>query len=190
MTANRIKEVALTHFAKKGYEGASLSHVAKEVGIKTPSIYAHFKGKKDLFLHVIPEVIEIELCFLNDYFNRTRHEPLQVRLYDLIMQYKERYEHSARVKFWMRMMFFPPIALQEPVMKYVYDYLDRLEELLTEVFSDCQTEIGQNNPNQAAVSFMCLLDGLLVEMLYGGSTRFEKRVKASWDIYWKGLANS
>ncbi|MBD2807322.1 helix-turn-helix transcriptional regulator, partial [Xenorhabdus sp. ZM] len=45
MTANRIKAVALSHFARYGYEGTSLANIAQEVGIKKPSIYAHFKGK-------------------------------------------------------------------------------------------------------------------------------------------------
>ena len=45
MTANRIKEVALTHFAKDGYEGSSLSAIATEVGIKTIHLYS-FQRKR------------------------------------------------------------------------------------------------------------------------------------------------
>lgn len=50
LTANRIQLIALSHFAKYGYAGTSLSKVAEEVGIKKPSIYAHYKSKEDLFL--------------------------------------------------------------------------------------------------------------------------------------------
>lgn len=31
-----------------GYEGTSVDQIAKAVGIKAPSIYAHFKGKEEI----------------------------------------------------------------------------------------------------------------------------------------------
>lgn len=49
MKSNEIKEAALKFFTIHGYEGASLSLIAEEVGMKKQSIYAHFKGKDDLF---------------------------------------------------------------------------------------------------------------------------------------------
>ncbi|WP_434060455.1 TetR/AcrR family transcriptional regulator [Peribacillus frigoritolerans] len=49
MTKDRIKEVACKQLAEKWYDGTPLSSIAQEVGIKTPSIYALFKSKEDLF---------------------------------------------------------------------------------------------------------------------------------------------
>lgn len=49
MTKKLIKEVALTLFAEKGYDGTALSEIAKAVGIKTPSLYAHLHQKKPYF---------------------------------------------------------------------------------------------------------------------------------------------
>ncbi|GAA3322064.1 hypothetical protein GCM10020331_040450 [Ectobacillus funiculus] len=46
MTATRIKEAALARFAQFGYEGTSLSDIAHDVGIKKPSLYSHFTGKR------------------------------------------------------------------------------------------------------------------------------------------------
>ncbi|MEX3715857.1 TetR/AcrR family transcriptional regulator [Cytobacillus horneckiae] len=50
MTDKQLKKVALIHFALHGYEGGSLTLIAKEVGIKKPSIYTHFKSKEELLL--------------------------------------------------------------------------------------------------------------------------------------------
>lgn len=50
---NEIKEAALKYFTIHGYEGAPLSLIAEEARMKKQSIYAHFKGKDDLFLQVL-----------------------------------------------------------------------------------------------------------------------------------------
>lgn len=49
MKSEGIKDAALKYFTLHGYEGASLSLIAEDVGMKKQSIYAHFKGKDDLF---------------------------------------------------------------------------------------------------------------------------------------------
>lgn len=192
MTANRIKDVALTHFAEHGYEGASLASIAEEVGIKKPSIYAHFKGKEELFLSVIRDVADDELAFVRHYFDGQRGKSLDERLHQVLLQFKERYEHSDKTKFWLRMAFFPPASLHEPVMDYYYAYLDEVESVLTRVFGDATNkgEIGRVDAGRAAAAFMCLLDGVLVEMLYGGLERFNKRLDASWELFWRGLSRT
>lgn len=46
-TRSTIKQVFARHLARLGYEGLSLEAVAKEVGIRKPSIYHHFPGGKE-----------------------------------------------------------------------------------------------------------------------------------------------
>lgn len=191
MTSQRIKEVALTHFAKQGYEGASLANIAEEVGIKKPSIYAHYKGKDDLFLSVIPEVAADELDFVVQYLEESKDVPLEERLYQLLVQYQYRFEHHDKSRFWMRVIFFPPTHLHEEVMSYLYFYLDNLESLVIPVFENNINE-GKIQPvgaERAAVAYIALMDSVLVEMLYGGRDRFAKRLSASWFLYWKALTN-
>ena len=49
MSRQRLIDAARHVFARKGYAEASLREIAEAVGIKTPSIYAHFEGKQALF---------------------------------------------------------------------------------------------------------------------------------------------
>jgi len=48
-TKDRIVRAAIKNFLNYGYEKASLSTIAEEVGIKKPSIYHHFKSKDMIF---------------------------------------------------------------------------------------------------------------------------------------------
>lgn len=60
-TKDRIEQVALELFAKKGYQSASIRDIGKLVGIKESSIYYHFKNKQaimDSLLEKINQLIE------------------------------------------------------------------------------------------------------------------------------------
>ena len=52
-TKEKILETALALFAENGYNGTSMEQIAQDVGIKTPSLYKHFKGKADILNSLI-----------------------------------------------------------------------------------------------------------------------------------------
>lgn len=48
-TKQRILEKALELFAAKGYDAVSVGEIAAAVGIKAPSLYNHYSGKRAIF---------------------------------------------------------------------------------------------------------------------------------------------
>ena len=48
-TEQKILNEALTLFAEKGYSAVYVGEIADAVGIKTPSLYKHYKSKQDIF---------------------------------------------------------------------------------------------------------------------------------------------
>ena len=48
-TKQRILTEAVKLFAKDGYEAVSVEQIAKAVGIKAPSLYKHYRSKRDIF---------------------------------------------------------------------------------------------------------------------------------------------
>jgi len=193
MTSNRIKEVALNHFTKNGYEGTSMAQIADDVGIKKQSIYTHFKGKDELFLQVCSDVFADEIKFVIEYIESNSTRSIEDFLYGFLSHYKERYEKNDHTKFWLRTTFFPPTHLYERVMKTVYEYLDQLEELLFPIMEKAikDGKISSTiDAKRAVAAFLGVLDGILVEMLYGGPERSLKRLDASWYLYWRGLSKN
>jgi AcrR family transcriptional regulator len=56
-TAQRILDVAEDLFAEKGYSATSLGDVADRVGIRSPSLYNHFRNKEALYQAVLDRLL-------------------------------------------------------------------------------------------------------------------------------------
>lgn len=56
-TAERVLDAAEDLFAEKGYEATSLGEVADRVGIRSPSLYNHFKNKEALYFAVLDRLL-------------------------------------------------------------------------------------------------------------------------------------
>ena len=52
-TKQRIVTEAVRLFAKGGYEAVTVEQIATAVGIKAPSLYKHYKSKKDIFESIL-----------------------------------------------------------------------------------------------------------------------------------------
>lgn len=67
-TKKKILDVALTLFSEKGYGNVYVSHIAEGVGIKAPSLYKHYKSKRDIFEAILQEMrvrYDEQVAFLN-----------------------------------------------------------------------------------------------------------------------------
>ncbi|WP_342431727.1 TetR/AcrR family transcriptional regulator [Neobacillus sp. FSL H8-0543] len=190
MSAAKIRDVALKHFAHFGYEGASLSKIAEEVGIKKPSIYAHYKGKDDLFLSVVGHVLYIERRRILTYFQTSESLPLKTKLHGIFEWLEQGFNESSTTKLFLRISFFPPPALFDEVTKIVNPFLDGLKRNLIKLLNQAKIkgELSGNNIEAVAIAYLTLIDGVLVELLYGGNQRYKIRVDAAWQIFWQGTS--
>jgi AcrR family transcriptional regulator len=59
-TKDRILHVALELFARDGYKGVGMQQIALATGIKAPSIYKHYKGKRDIFDAILRRMEELD----------------------------------------------------------------------------------------------------------------------------------
>ena len=59
-TKDRITEAALRLFSEKGYLGASLSDIAKQVGISKAALYKHFASKQEILDHIVARMDELD----------------------------------------------------------------------------------------------------------------------------------
>ena len=57
-TKQKILKEALNLFSEKGYNAVYVGDIANAVGIKAPSLYKHYKSKKEIFLAILEEMKE------------------------------------------------------------------------------------------------------------------------------------
>jgi AcrR family transcriptional regulator len=51
-------ETAVRLFADQGYDGTTTLQISREAGVTEPLIYYHFKGKEELFTHILNEAFD------------------------------------------------------------------------------------------------------------------------------------
>ncbi len=71
-TPQRILDAAEDLFAERGYSATSLGDVADRVGIRTPSLYNHFRNKEALYQAVLDRLLQAFVAPLE----ALREEPL------------------------------------------------------------------------------------------------------------------
>ena len=77
-TNQKILDAAEQLFAENSYEGTTLREIAKQVGIKEPSLYAHFANKGAIYDAVI------ERALIPFYTEINSWDPQQLTLHELL----------------------------------------------------------------------------------------------------------
>lgn len=192
MKSEEIKSAALKYFTLHGYEGASLSQIADEVGMKKQSLYAHFKGKDDLFLQVLRDAKETELAAMAQYFsNSDAHHPEQ-DLYGFLLLIIDLFQKNEQLKFWLRITFFPPAHLAETIEEEVLDIEEKLHALLQNKFQGWidAGEIVKDNAYTLTLAFQGIVDSIMLELVYGNDERrLQNKLEAFWRVFWRGISH-
>ncbi|KYC97147.1 TetR/AcrR family transcriptional regulator [Heyndrickxia sporothermodurans] len=192
MTSDAIKEAALKYFTIHGYEGASLSLIAEEVGMKKQSIYAHFKGKDDLFLQVLRDAKEVELSSKLKYFSKIGSQNPEKDLYGYLQLGIDLFQKNEHLKFWLRMSFFPPAHLAKAIEIEVIDLEEKVQALLESKFQDWidANVIVGDVAKTPTLAFLGVVDSIMLELVYGNDEkRLMDKLEASWTVFWRGISH-
>lgn len=183
-TQNKIKDTALALFARKGFEGTSLSDIASGVGIKKPSLYAHFKNKEDLFLGVIHKVTIDYNQFFENSAEELKDELPEEQLYHLLLKNTEYLRNDELGLIFKRMMLFPPESLKDEI----YRMFAKSEEVMKSVIKSILMQIDKlEDWEQVFDAYLCLLDGVFEQVFYYSPEEHQKRLENSWALFIDGV---
>lgn len=128
-TKQHILDMALQLFTDKGYEGASMDDIARAVGIRKASLYAHFNGKESLFRAVFGDILAEYACVI-DSLAASAQEDATARLTHIFLRYIAYCKDSPKMNFWDRYFYYPPAFLEAFIREKTLDaeahFLQRL----------------------------------------------------------------
>jgi AcrR family transcriptional regulator len=156
-TKMNIIEVSIELFSKKGFSGASIRDITKEVGIKESSLYKHFKNKDEIletiFINFRKELDKIlppmeyidrivEMMSLEDFLGRG------------IENFLKHMDDSIHVKIW-RIMYIELFRHPKAQEIYRVDIMERTVDCLALVFEKMiqQGEMAPLNPRTMAMEY-------------------------------------
>ncbi|WP_347551994.1 TetR/AcrR family transcriptional regulator [Pseudalkalibacillus hwajinpoensis] len=183
-TQERIKETALTLFARNGFEGTSLSDIASGVGIKKPSLYAHFKNKEDLFLSVIHKVTVDYNAFFEQTAVKVADMQPEEQLYRLLLKNTEYLRNDEMGLIFKRMMLFPPETLRSDL----HSMFEKTEDVMRSVIKSILVQmVGNTEWERIFDAYLCLLDGVFEQVFYYSPDEHQKRLENSWTLFIGGV---
>ena len=117
-TLEKVKQAAFSLFARQGYEFTTMNQIATAVGIKKPSLYAHFESKEALFLAVFTDMEQAYQKHMRQVFSDTgQYYSTEAKLYHIFEQYIAYFAQDQELSaLWNRILLFPPAALKEMLL--------------------------------------------------------------------------
>lgn len=181
MSKDKIIASALSKFAKQGYYHTSLAEIAEDVGIRKPSIYAHFPSKEMIFLTLLHEAFTREQSALDIF---SIQNPSQDTLHEYFFGIPVRYEKNGYLRFWIRALYMPPYDLEKEIKDYDDKYSKMIDTTIDTVLRRIEDENGLLRPKiEVADAFTGLLRGIHAELLYNGPQEAIRKARGMWGIF-------
>lgn len=186
MSKKRIKEIAIQHFNRLGYEGAKMAQIAEEAGIRKQSLAYHYPSKKALLLEVYEEVVQQEQQFVRHFFGSPiARDTLEQQLHAFLIEHKNRFLTHPNVAFMFVLSFITPLEVHDFVLAQYRMYLGTLKEELTALFANHKGI--RPSPEEATLAFVTLMDGLDVQLVYETRQSYEQALAITWNVFWAGI---
>lgn len=96
-TAERILDAAELLFSERGFDGTGLREVAREAGIRAPSLYNHFPNKEALYAAVLERAFRPLLGLLEAFQSGGEEAYTDPRLLEDIMEHLARHPNVSRL---------------------------------------------------------------------------------------------
>lgn len=189
-TKDKILNAMTELFSDKGYT-TSMSDVAKEVGIKVPSIYNHFSGKDEIILECVKREIDFFTLHMKSVYQQMSSKRTEEILQEIFFRYIEYFKVGKRLRFWSNFDLIPDDKLQALCVDEYKKYMENLIFMIsTEFQRGIQAgELRSDQNQQYHILYITVLQGVLRGMLKipGVIDKQKDYHVIIWNLLWESI---
>lgn len=142
-TAYRIIDAAEELFALKSYEGTTLREIAKKVGIREPSIYAHFPNKEAIYGAVIDRAL---IPFYNEINNWNKSDLTLRELFDIPKKLLALHsEHPYAAQILHKEFNSPADRISPKMLSWLEQFTDQSQSFMSGLPENEHTRVNKQN---------------------------------------------
>lgn len=154
-TKQRILSESLRLFSENGYDAVSVAEIASAVGIKAPSLYKHYKSKRDIFDSILKKMSEADGFYadendmpnVDDEYNNVSLESIKTFSVAMFKHWTDD-EFAARFRRMLSLERFKNSEMAELYKSYISSGpLDYMKEVFAGM------NYSENDAGQLALSF-------------------------------------
>ena len=188
MTKQLILDHALALFTDKGYEGASMDDIARAVGIRKASLYAHFDGKESIFSAIFDDILAEYERFIHG-LTRLSDETAPEALESIFLSFIDYCYDNPKMYFWDRYFYYPPAFLRdfirEKTLETERQFLERIRLLMEQGAGN--GEIRGGDTEGMTLSYYYLMIGLSMSVRMYERADLMRDARAAWNGLRLGL---
>jgi AcrR family transcriptional regulator len=179
LTLEDIVGVASRLFSSIGYEGTSMRHIARDVGIKPASLYTHFASKEDILWHIISRTT-LDLETLQDAAMARLEHPVE-RLRAFIRNHALYHANHPRESRIANVQIY---SLSQAHFQEIVAFRRRYEVQLQEILVAGQKRGYFEQYDAKLASYALLQMGIGIAYWYGGTGRATpEQVADLWETF-------
>ena len=182
MTKQLILDHALALFTDKGYEGASMDDIARAVGIRKASLYAHFDGKESIFSAIFDDILAEYERFIHG-LTRLSDETAPEALESIFLSFIDYCYDNPKMYFWDRYFYYPPAFLRDYIREKTLEterlFLERIRRLMEQGAGN--GEIRGGDTEGMTLSYYYLMIGLSMSVRMYDRETLLRDARAAWN---------
>ena len=134
-TKERILKEALSLFSQKGFKAVTVEDIAQKVGIKAPSLYKHYKGKREIISALLEVSTNRYKEFIATILVSPDSPPTPTELGDKLSSLLEYSLHDEYIAPLRRIMIIEQFSTKELGDMYSSLYINMMLDYHTTLFS-------------------------------------------------------